>query len=766
MKRLFSKNRILILGLLICGVYFSFSNASALEPQQQEDSKIITDVHIKNNKTISTQIILSKIKTKPNTPFTQELINEDLKRLYATDYFTDVSVEVDNSKGGYEVTFVVTEKPVLAEIIFKGNKNINVKALSAFLTVEKGKTLDMRTLKSNLDKIKNFYEKKGFHKAAIDYKIDVNKTTNGAVLSILIEEGVRYRIACIFVKGNAHISNKEILKLMKTKQDTLLTAGFFKKEVFEQDLERIKAFYLKKGYSDIKIDSQIDYEHGRKSMYITLLVDEGRQYRVGDIKITDNKIADNRDIFKTLAMKEGDIFNQVSLEEDVSNISAFYFEKGYIFVQIKPAATFDETTQKINVDYKIEEGDLAYIDKVVIKGNFKTKDVVVRRELRFVPGDAFDGKKLQRSKERLYNLGFFEEITYDIAPAVEPNKKDLIVNVKEAKTGEFSFGAGYSSIDKLIGFVQIAQKNFDIANPPGFTGDGQELKLRASFGTERKNYLLSFTEPWFLDYPVSFGFDGYNTFRGEEDYDVERTGGDIRLGKEFTDYTKGDLMYKLEEVRVSNIGRDVSSDIRDEEGTSRLSTLMLGLRNDTRDSIYLPSRGHLLGSSVEYAGTFLGGNKEYFKIQGEGTKYVSYFKNFILELHLAVGFIEELGSTSKVPVYERFYLGGPDTVRGYTWRHVSPKDNAGNPVGGKAMAAANVEYSFPLVTNLRGAVFYDSGNAWESFNEFGSSFKSSVGAGVRVRTPLGPIKVDYGYGLDYDKGEKKGKLHFSMSREF
>jgi outer membrane protein insertion porin family len=747
--------------ILFISVFIIYISASA-----ENEEKLVTDVRIENNKTISTQTILSKIKTRPGTIFSQEIINEDLKRLYATDYFTDVSVDIKEFNGGYVVTFKVREKPVLSEIIFEGNKSISTERLKALLTVEVGKTLDMRILKDNLDKARKLYEKKGFHKVKIDYEIDVNEITNEAILYILVEEGIRYRIARIFVKGNRAISTKEILRSMKTRRDTLLTSGFFKEEAFEQDLERIKSLYLKRGYSDVKIDPQLDYNASKKIMYITLLIDEGKQYRVGKIEISGNEKFASEDIRKTLKMNEGDTFSQVSLEEDASSISGFYFERGFIFAQVKPEAVFNEKTQKIDITYYIQEGELAYIDKVIIRGNDKTKDIVIRRELRFAPGEPFDGKKLQRSKERLYNLGFFEEVTYDTEPSLEPNKKNLVVNVKETKTGEFSFGAGYSSLDKFIGFVQIAQRNFDIANPPTFTGDGQELKLKASFGTERENYLLSFTEPWIFDYPLSFGFDGFRTFRSWEDFDLERTGGDIRFSKEFTDYTKGDLMYKFEEVNMSSVGVDVSSEIRDEEGAHNLSRLLLGLRNDTRDNTYFPTKGHILSSSLEYAGTFLGGDKDYFKIEGEGRQYFTHFKKFVLELRLRVGFTEELSSSSNIPVYECFYLGGPETIRGYRWNHVSPKDAAGNPIGGKSMLVANAEYTFPIITNIRGAIFYDAGNAWREIDDFGSDFKSAVGVGVRVKTPLGPIKVDYGYGLDYDPGEQKGRFHFSMSRSF
>ncbi len=763
---MFLRNKGFFILILSIGVVLTlFIGVNA---QQQEGArKIVTDVRIENNKIISTQTILSKIKTKPNTVFTQEFINEDLKRLYSTDYFSDVSVDIEEFKDGIAVTFIVTEKPVLSEIIFEGNKSINTKRLNSFLAIKTGETLDMRILKNDLDKVEEYYGKKGFHKVKIDYEIDVNEVTNEAILYILIEEGIRYRIARIFVKGNKSISAKEILKSMKTRRDTLLTSGFFKEEVFERDLERIKALYLVRGYSDVKIDPQLDYNPDQKKMYITLLIDEGKQYKVGTVKIFGNHLFTEKDIRKVLEMKEEDIFNQLSSEEDCASISALYFDKGYIFAHIRPQTVFNEKTQKIDITYSIAEGELAYIDKVIIRGNDKTKDVVIRRELRFTPGEPFDGKKLQRSKERIYNLGFFEEVTYDIEPGSAPDKKNLIVNVKETKTGEFSFGAGYSTVDRFVAFIQVTQRNFDITNWPTFTGAGQELTIKADFGTKRQDYVLNFTEPWIFGYPLSCGLDGYRTFRGTwEDFDERRTGGDIRFGKEFTENTIGNLMYKFEQVEISNLTPDVGIDVIQEEGTHPLSRILLGFRNDVRDNRYFPSKGHVINGSAQCAGTFLGGYSNYFKIEAEGRKYFTHFEKLILELRLGMGFAEELHGSTTVPIYERFFLGGPNTIRGYKFHHVGPKDAAGHPIGGKVMLMGSAEYTFPLIAHLRGAVFFDGGNVWKDINEFGSTFKTSVGAGVRVKTPLGPVKIDYGYGLNYDPGDKRGRWEFNMSREF
>ena len=416
------------------------------------------------------------------------------------------------------------------------------------------------------------------------------------------------------------------------------------------------------------------------------------------------------------------------------------------------------------------------MNKIKIRGNVKTKDVVIRRELRIHPGERFDGEKLRRSKERLQNLGFFEEVSYDTEDTPSPDKKDLVVEVKESKTGAFSFGGGYSTVDQFVGFVEIEQKNFDWKNWPYFTGAGQDLRFRASIGTITSGFDLSFTDPWVFDYPVSFGFDAYKrSHKRDEDvgygYDEDVTGGDLRLGKEISEYLRGDLTYRIDRIDISNITDNATNDLKKDVGKNTISSLTPALTFDSRDNVFDTRKGDLLTGSVDWAGGPFGGDKDYWKFFGRASHYFPLPRDSTLELRVRVGLSKPYGDSDSIPIYERFFAGGAYTIRGYEERAVGPVDPASkDPLGGESMLVGNIEYTYPLFSFLKAAAFYDIGNVWAKMNDIGSGgLKSGFGLGVRIRTPIGPILLDYGIPLNKAPGEDKkssGRFHFSASHGF
>ncbi len=760
--------------ILSFGLLYS-SNSSADESAEAAGPvKSVTDISVKQNKLISTATILSKLQTKVGQPYSQQVVNEDLKRLYASGFFTDIKVDLSDYQDGVRVTFIVTEKPVLEAIIFKGNKIFNQKKLEQTIKSKAGVMLEDKQLKEDLDSITRLYENKGFPLTNIEHNLKTDPKTNKATLEIIITEGARVKIKRINIEGNKAFSDKRILKLLKTRSAGLFRSGFFKPEVLDEDIESAKAFYQNEGYLDVKITYETTYSSNKQLMYLTIKIDEGKKYLTGKITISATTVFSQEEILKHLTMKSGKIFSQQGLRADIAAIQSLYFEKGYIFAQVRTATSLNEETGKIDITYSVIENNMAYVDKIRIRGNVKTKDIVIRRELRILPGEPFDGKKLQRSKERLYNLGYFEEVSYDVEPGSTGDKKNLVVNVKEAKTGEFSFGGGYSTVDKVVGFIQISQNNFDLFNFPNFTGAGQRLSVKAELGSVRKDYELSFTEPWIFGQPYLFGFDLYNISRQRSTdigygYDEARKGGDLRFGKEFNDYFRADLNYRLEDVDISNVSSDASADLKSEEGKNTISSLKLQLTQDTRDNAYNPAKGYVAVGSVEGAGGAFGGDKDFVKYIASSSWYFTQFDKFLLELKLRAGLADSYGSTTNVPIYERFYVGGANTIRGYKERRIGPRDpNSNDPIGGDSMLIGNIEYTIPIVQYIKGAVFFDAGNVWPKMKDFGSGgLKYGAGVGVRVKTPIGPVKLDYGYPLNPDSGESKnGRFHFNISRNF
>jgi len=765
------KNSIKSLVFIVISVFFLSFLCQAQPPQ----NRTVIIVKVEGNKAISSATVLSKIKTIPGSQFSQDVINDDIKRLYALGYFTDVAIDAEEHEEGITVTIIVEEKSVIQDIVFEGNEKMRTQRLKKIMQLGVGDMLQFSKLSEDISEIRSLYEKNGFYRVSVKYELEKSADFNEVIIKIFIDEKMRIRIKRVSLEGNKAVKKSEILDLMETRTAWFFRRGFFDDEVFADDLDRIKLHYEDKGFLDVTITPKFDHDDEKGTMYITLKIDEGSQYEVRDITINGNIILPESEIREKISLEAGKPFSFTGLRESVEGVRALYYYKGYMNAQVLVEKLVDPATKTLDICFTIDGKDVVYVGKVYIKGNSKTKDIVIRRELRAYPGDRFDGDKIRRSKERLYNLGFFEDIYFDTVPTKEPDVSDLEINVKETKTGEFSFGGGYSSIDQFMGFVQVSQRNFDILNFPYFTGDGQHLGVRAEIGMVRRDFDVSWTEPWILDYPLSFGFDAYHrTHLRKSDvgygYEEVRTGGDLRFGKEFMEYYTASLMYKLENVNITDVSPEATQDLRDEEGDNWLSTLMTGVQFDNRDNIYSPTRGWYLGSSLNNTGGFLGGDKDFLKGFFWSNFYISPINKLVLELKGRAGLANEYGNTEKVPIYERFYAGGAETIRGYRERKVGPRDPSSNdPIGGEGLMIGNAELTFPIYEKLiKGAVFYDIGNVWGNIEDFAQGgYKQGAGIGVRVKTPIGPIKVDWGYPLSENHDDdREGQFYFSVSHGF
>ena len=514
-------------------------------------------------------------------------------------------------------------------------------------------------------------------------------------------------------------------------------------------------------------------------LYVHLKLSEGLQHRVGQIAITGTSVIPERELHLLLTLKPGAVYNTEALQDDLRAVKQYYGDRGYINTDVVPEPRLDPTSKRVNLTYRITEHELVYVEHIEIRGNLRTKDAVIRRELRVNPGEPFDGHKVRRSIDRLYNLGFFEEVNVETEPTGKPNREDLVVEVKEAKTGSISFGGGFSSIDRVVGLVELEQRNFDLLNVPKFTGAGQDLRLRAEVGTVRRFFDLSFTEPWIFGYPLSFGFDAFNRTRLRSSslgfgFEEERRGGGVRFGKEFTDTVRGDLAYQLFRTEISDIVAEASQDLKAEQGRSDISVGSISLSWDTRDNRFDPTRGVVVFSAADLAGGVLAGDKEFYRIQGGVSTYLPHFNRLVLESRVRAGIVDDYSDTPEVPIFERFFAGGANTVRGFRERRVGPRDATSNdPIGGEAVLIATLEEVMTIVQDergkpiLKGSVFWDVGNVWRRVNEFGESVESGTGVGMRVNTPIGPVRVDVGFPITRLRDEKRRpRLHFNISRSF
>lgn len=769
-----------LLFLAVCAAPIPVLAQSGSSSLSSEKVRPVKSIDVVGNKTISIATILSKIKTRVGQDYMQGVVSDDLKRLYNTGYFSDIRVDRDLDGDGYKVKIFVEEKPIIEEITFTKTKQIKRRTLEGKLKSKVGKFLDNKVLRDDEKNLKEFYEKKGLTSAEIEAETFVDEVTNKASIHFVVREGQKIRIQSVNIYGNDSYNDGKIRKVIKTKPKIfIIRSGYLQEDVLKEDVDRIVAFYEQNGYIDARAEYEIDYLY-KGNIHVDITINEGRRYSVGDISIAGNDILSDREIEKAMEnISEGGVFSREKLSLDVSAIRTLYFDRGYIFARVNETSSLDPDSGEVGVSIDIDEGKLAYVERIRIEGNTRTKDNVIRRELKLFPGDRFDGKEIRRSKERLNQMGYFEDVTFDIEDTGADDRKDLVVQVKEAKTGTFSFGGGFSTVDRIVGFVEIEQRNFDITNWPNFTGGGQHLQLRAESGSSRNNYRLSFTEPWLFDRPLSGGFDIYRSERDREDdtgfaYDETRTGGTIRFGKRFNDIYSSNLSYTLEEVDISDIEAGVSADLLAEEGENTVSVVGLGFTRDTRNSYVNPTKGWIQRFNVDIAGSWLGGDKDFVRYQYTTSYYVPLIWNSVLQFRLRAGAVKDIDDTTRVPIFERFFAGGARSIRGYDERDVGPLDDQTfDPVGGEGLLVGNIEYTIPLIQYIKLAFFYDIGNVWADLQDFGQGgYKAGVGAGLRVKTPIGPINLDYGYPLDdldelpQGQQERDGQFYFSVSRGF
>jgi outer membrane protein insertion porin family len=737
---------------------------------------IVRAIDIEGNRSIGIATILTKIKTRVGQPYRQNVISDDLKRLYNTGFFSDVRVDRKSENGGLKVIITLEEKPIVGEITFSRVRYLNKRVILSKIKTAAGKFFDKKSLGDDVTTIKEMYQKKGLTQAEVDVETSMNEATNKVRLHFIIREGFRVKVRKIAVAGNSAFTRNKLVKVMKSRSAWLFNSGYLKEEALGEDMDRIQAFYEKNGFIDAAASYKLEeYRPGQVKVLVS--VEEGKRYYVGDVVFSGNAVLSSSQVQASMKdMYKGKVFSKARLADDTANIKSLYFDKGYIFARVNEATSLNTQTGQVDIKFNIDEGGIAYVNKVKVQGNTQTRDIVIRRELRLYPGDRFDGAKLRRSKERLNNLGFFEDVNFDIEDTDVPDQKDLVVDVREAKTGSFSFGGGYSTVDQLIGFVEIEQKNFDFANWPTFTGGGQRISARAEVGSTRNNAVLSFTEPYLFDYPVSGGFDLYRTQHNRTSdtgyaYDQTNTGLKLRFGKEISEYLSAGTYYRVENIDIKNLEDTVSADLKAEEGSNFVSSLGLSLTKDHRDNIISPSKGWVATVSSDVAGGPLAGDKDFYRLELNGSYYVPFKYSSVFEFSGRVGMVDAYGNSNKVPIFERYFAGGARSIRGYTERGVGPVDaNTQDAIGGESIFVGTMEYTIPIIDVLKFATFYDIGNVWAKYSDLGADkLYSGFGFGLRIKTPIGPMNLDYGIPLDTEPGEssrKSGKFYFSVSRGF
>ncbi|MFH0994129.1 MAG: outer membrane protein assembly factor BamA [Pseudomonadota bacterium] len=747
----------------------------------------IADVRVSGNRRIEQDAIKRIVKTQPGDAFLTKNLSEDLKAIYSMGYFDDVRVESEDSSSGKIIIFVVKEKPTIRHIYIKGGQGYQaaaskkkdeqdikdeIKPSSLVIDEEKIlKSLDIKTgsivnifkIQSNIKRIEDLYKEKNYHNVKVSYNIK-EQDNNQADLEFIIDEGKKILIKEIRFEGNQAYPAKKLKKIMKTSEkgfwSWLTSSGDMKAEDLNQDAELLTSFYHNSGYVQAKVGEPI-VEYRDNWIYITIKIDEGQRYKVGKIQILGDILTSEADLMKQIKISKEEYFSRQVLRDDIIVLGDLYSDEGYAYADVVPQIDQDNEKLIVNITYTISKGRLVYFEGIRITGNTKTRDKVIRRELEIYEQELFSGKKLKRGVRNLNRLDFFEDVKVNTTKGSEPDKMILDIDVKEKPTGTFSFGGGYSSVENMFVVGSVAQRNL--------FGRGQLLQLKAQIGGQTTRYTLSFTEPWLFDIPLSAGFDLYNQNRNYDSYKLNAVGGVIRFGYPIYDYTRLYLAYGYDISDMTDLSTTASTYFKDMAGNHTTSSITPSIRYDSTDKAFNPTEGSKNSLSVEYAGDPLGGDVGFTKYIGETGRYFPLFWSTVGFLHAKAGYVSQHDG-ALLPPWQRFYLGGINSLRGFSWDQLSPKDQYGNNIGGDKFVQFNVEYIFPLIKDigLMGVVFFDTGNLYDNNQDIDlSNLRQTSGFGIRWYSPMGPIRLENGFILDPKPGETStGRWEFTMGQAF
>jgi len=727
-----------------------------------EDGPIIKEIELRGNRKINNETIYANMHSRVGDPFSGEEVREDIKRLYKIGYFDDIKVDIEPFEGGVKLIFIFKERPTITSIDFQGNREIQTDDLKEQITLTPGSVANPDLIMDNVRKVIAFYQSEGYYLAKV-IPIIREISSKSVALTFMIEEGEKVKVDEIRIHGNHALSDRKIKKAMKTREwwifSFLTGSGVYRDEEIRNDIERIRMLYHNHGYINVEIaEPEIGLSNDKRKLYIDISISEGDQYKLGSISIKGNTVFSDEELFSHIESRSGEVFSRKRLRDDIDRIIDLYMERGYARADINPLIKVDEHNRSVNVTLSITEGDIFRIGRIEITGNTKTRDKVIRREVRLDEGDIFNNKLLRRSYQRIRNLDYFETVNITPVPRPEDRLIDLNIRVKEKMTGMLSIGGGYSSIDKFIFFGEIAQRNL--------FGKGLQLNLKADISSIRTEYRISLRDPWFLDKPISASFSIYDDSFEYPDYDKRARGFAIGFGKELSEYVRGNIRYNLEEANISNVSEDASSLIRDQEGEKVTSSISPSIWRDTRDSYIDPSRGTRHAFYTTIAG--LGGDNYFVKGVFDSVWYFPLMWKTTFSIRGRIGYATGYNDT-ELPLYERFYVGGINTVRGLGFGEGGPRNEEGELIGGNKELIFNFEYIFPMVSEIRlkGLVFFDAGRAFDDDESLSiTELRPTAGFGFRWVSPFGPIRLEWGYNIDRQEDEGSSKIEFSVGTIF
>ncbi len=753
-------------------------------------AETIKDIRIVNQAgesyDISSVLAFTSFKVGQQVPDQETILDAigiDVDRMRESGRYSYVKAHMELEEDGVVLIYTVTARQRLQRIVIEGAEDMRNKKVLQKSELQIGQFADDSSFELAAAKIKEAYADFWYPDAQVTWTSKINEELGTVDVVFTVEEGPKMGIKKIVFEGNDLIEDSKLKRLLQQKEKRwysfITRSGQYLDDSTDLDVFNIKSYYMNHGFLDVQVSEPELHASSPRKARLIYRIDEGQRYRIGKISLSGMEAFQENELRKTIRLRSGDIASYENIDNGSEGLRAYYGNRGYIRVGINPMMDADAQKGIVDVEYSISEGTVGYIDKVNVRGNERTKDQVIRRELVVYPGDKYNRSRVKASEGKLRNLQYFEIVSITPEPTPETGKYDLNIQVKEQPTGRFSAGVGFSSVDSLVGYVELSQGNFSYKTWPPI-GDGQKFKIGAQLGTKRNDLNISFVEPWFMDRKLSFGVDLYHREARyySSVYDQRTDGFRLSLGKPLSAFSRGTLSYSLERFDVFNVAATATPIIRDEEGTRTKSALEYTWLFDSRNHFLNPTRGNKTSISPYMAGGSLGGQTDIYGLRVRSAQYWPLIGNMVFNLRGEMESVAAFGASKNantrygdgVPLFDRLFLGGGYTLRGYEYRDVGPQDaTTKDPIGGNSSAYATAELTYPIWKQIQGAVFYDWGfvnsDSWD-FDP--SEYNDNWGVGLRFNLPGFPLQLDYAWPITYDERfqDGKGRFNFNIGHSF
>ncbi|HKX11695.1 MAG TPA: outer membrane protein assembly factor BamA [bacterium] len=727
----------------------------------------IVDIAVQGNRSIESQLILSQIHSQKGGAYSREAVSEDVARVYKLGYFEDVEVDKASVGGGVKLTFLVIEKEPIEKIVIEGNKKVNENKIREAITVKVNAPPDNKKIAQSIEAIKEIYVKEGYGGTVIQTE------TRKKELVFKIQETKGESVRQVNFEGNTVFSDRKLRGMIRTKKKNLLSfltgTGKFQEEMVDQDIALITYNYLNKGYMKIRVGQpKVEYSSEKEGLILTYYIDEGDPYHIGNISFSGDILTTEPELFSKLDTMKGNLYSQKIMEGDLQKLTEFYGNQGYAFANINPETNLDDGSKTADINFTIDKGQRVYVERINITGNTITRDKVIRRELRVVENSLYNESLVRLSKRKLEQLGFFETVEVSTPRGSSDDKLVLNINVKEKPTGTFSVGAGFSSAESFLFTASVSKNNF--------MGLGINGSINGEISGKRQQFSVTYSDPYFLDSNWILQVNGFRITSSYEDFRRKSFGGEIDFGRRIFDFSSFSVGYRIEDVSLDDFDLIVPEFFR--QNADGLSSSLVGqINRDTRNNPIITTKGTYFNGTVEYAGNGLGGDVDFLRLSGNARLFFPLWKNSVLKFNGRVGWIKSLND-EPVPLFERFFTGGINSLRGYEFRSVGPSITIPDGItgkdqdfvyGGNKMLVFNLEYEFPLydAAGFRGVVFIDAGNAYAENEDMNPlKMRADFGAGVRWLSPFGPLRFEWGFPFKRNEGEKRSVFNFTIGSFF